>query len=345
MAALIALSAVGAAEPRPTWICHFDPRMAAAASPTYRDLLDSIPQRAKLFVAVASHHDSLDFRRAMGLLRFADPRVEFVTVGHAVTGWARDRYILFDRGGRRCIAVPPIETVDNERAGDLAVAHELCRRLPQLQLVETELALEGGNVLLANDHVFVGIGDVLGNAARLRTHRRDVERRIELLFDRPLVVVGAPHSRLAREHIDMFLSPAPDGSLLLGSPRLAYGCLEDSALEPLGRFPRPLQRTYRREYDAIAAELRHSGFRVRRTPILHAADGAIVTWNNAAVSTAEGRAVVLVPSYGLGELERRAHAVWRRGGAEVRPICVQSVIGLGGAVRCITNRIGIHDDE
>jgi N-dimethylarginine dimethylaminohydrolase len=336
---------VAAAETRPTWICHFDARMAAECAPAYRDLLDSIPGHAKILVGVACPEDAADFRQALGLFRLPDPRVEFVIVGQPITGWARDRYIMFERDGRPCVAVSPMEAVAGDRAGDVAVARQICRRIPGIRRIETDLPLEGGNVLVTEHHVFVGIGAILDGVDLLRVRRDEIERRIEALFARSLVVVGAPDSLLEQVHIDMFLSHAPDGTLLLGSPRLAYGSVDERPLQPIGEFPLRLQRAYRKEYDAIGRAMRRRGFRVLRTPILHARSGTIVTWNNAAVCWTNGRSVALVPSYGIGELERRAHAAWRACGVDVRPIATTSVIGLGGAVRCITNQIGTDEHE
>ena len=150
---------------------------------------------------------------------------------------------------------------------------------------------------------------------------------------------------MAARPLRSYLSVAPDGSLLLGNPRLAYGCLGDPALHVLGTFPLALQRAYRREYERIAAHLRQVGFRVRRLPILHAAGGTIITWNNVAFRDGSGRTRAFVPHYGAGTLERRAHAAWRRRGVSVSPIATDAVIHLGGAVRCLTNSIRSPTDD
>ncbi|MHC4953163.1 MAG: agmatine deiminase family protein [Planctomycetota bacterium] len=313
--------------------------MAVEAAPTYRDLFDAIPAGESLLVGVEREHDAHAFWRALGFPRRADPRVRFIVTGHPVSGWARDRYIVFERRGRQCIVLRPQDEVAGRWNGDVAIARALKARNQNMTVLETELALEGGNVIVADERVLVGVGDVLFNAERLQTDEADICRRLEHLFDRRVVVVGAADGMLADEHIDMFLSAASNETLLLGNPRLAFGVLDAPELEALGEFPPSLQRAYRREYEGIARHLRREGFRVRRLPILHAASGVIVTWNNSVVADAGGHLRAYVPWYGLGELERRAHRTWRRQGLAVSPIAADTVIGLGGAVRCITNMV------
>lgn len=338
---VIALLSVGAgADPPRVWVCHFDAGMAEESAPTLGNLLEVIPPRGKLLVGVANTADACLFQRTFGLDERPDPRIEFIVAGKPVSGWARDRYIVFEREGKRCVALPPADAVPPEWAGDLVIARKIAERDPNLVLVETDLALEGGNVVLTKKHAFVGIGEVVLNAQRLETSGTDVHRRMEALFGRPVVVIGVPDGRLALQHIDMFLSATPGGTLLLGDPRLAPAT-PDPELERYGRFPERLQQDYAREYRDIAAALSRRGFGIRRLPILHSDDGMIMTWTNVVL---RGRRV-FVPSYGVGAAERRAYGAWRREGLVVTPVTTDAVIGLGGAVRCVTNSVWGKPDE
>jgi hypothetical protein len=345
--ALILCGALAAAAPAPsdhdgsvaTWIWHFDGEMRVACLPTYRDLLRELPADARVVVGVRAAEDAREFREALGL---EDPRLRFVEAGDWVSGWARDRYVLFAKGGRECLLLPRRDAVAPTRRGDLRIAHELKRRSPGLLLIESDLVLEGGDLLFTPEVVVAGPAAVAINVVGGERTDAEARERIEEVFGRRLVVAAKPDSPLAREHVDMYVAVLGPRRLFVGDPRLAVEALEEGEdVRRFGRFPRERQLEFATEYDAVAARLEEEGFEIRRLPILHAEDHVILTWTNAVADTRDGVRRIYVPEYGLKRLDRIAHDAWAAEGFEPVPISAEAVIVLGGAVRCVTNAVRV----
>jgi hypothetical protein len=322
-----------------TWIWHFDGEMRVACLPTYRDLLRELPADARIVVGVRAAEDARELREELGL-DDPDPRVRFVEAGEWVSGWARDRYVLFGKGGKECLLLPRREAVGPTRLGDLAVAKELKRLAPEIQVIESEFVLEGGDLLFTPEEVIAGPAAVAINVVPGERTEADVRARLEEVFGRRLVVAAERDSPLAREHVDMYIAVAGPRTLFVGDPRLALEAIEKGEdVRRFGRFPREKQLALAETYDGVAARLGEEGFDVKRLPILHAEDHVILTWTNAVVETREGKRRVYLPEYGLKRLDRAAQEAWAAVGCEPVPISAEAVIVLGGGVRCVTNAV------
>ncbi len=322
------------------WVWHFDGEMRVACLPTYRDLLRELPADARIVVGVRAAEDARDFREELGLDSAPDPRLRFVEAGEWVSGWARDRYVLFGKGGKECLLLPRRDAVVPTRLGDLKVAQELKRLAPELLVIESDLVLEGGDLLFTPEEVIAGPAAVAVNVVRGERTEADVRARLEEVFGRRLVVAADRDSPLAREHVDMYVAVAGPRTLFLGDPRLALAALEEGEdVRRFGRFPREKQLAFAEAYDKVAARLKEEGFEVKRLPSLHAEDHVILTWTNAVVDVRDGRRRVYVPCYGLKRLDRAAQDAWAGAGCEPVPISAEAVIVLGGAVRCVTNAV------
>jgi hypothetical protein len=321
-----------------TWVLHYDGEMRVACLPAYHDLLRELPADAHIFVAVTTAEDGRQFRAEMGLDATPDPRVRLVEAGEWVSGWARDRYILFAKGEKECLFLPRRETVAPRRIGDLAVARELKKLEPDLEVIDGELSLEGGNVLFTPEEVIAGPAVLVDNVAIAEGGEETVRARLEETFGRRLVLAADEESPLAREHVDMYVAVAGPKTLLLGDPRPALKAIDEGEdVRRFGTFSREHQLGLAEEYDRIAAHLKEEGFEVKRIPILHADDRVILTWTNAVVETRGDKRRVYLPSYGLKRLDAIAQGVWASLGWEPVPIDAEALIVLGGGVRCVTN--------
>jgi N-dimethylarginine dimethylaminohydrolase len=317
-----------------TWVLHFDAEMRVACLPAYRDLLRAFPADARVVVGVTTAEDGRVFRDELDL---KDPRLCFVEAGEWVSGWARDRYIIFARGGKRCLLLPRRDAVAPTRLGDLAVAQELKRIAPELEVIESDLVLEGGNVLVTAEEVIVGPEALSANEGMGGAGARE---RIERAFGRRLVVAANADSPLAAEHVDMYLAVAGPRTLLLGDPRAGAEALADGEdVRAFGSIRRERLLELAEEYDRIEARLVEEEFEVKRIPILHADDRVIVTWTNAVAEARDGKRRVYLPCYGLKRLDRAAQDAWEALGFEAVPISAEALIVLGGGVRCITNTL------
>jgi N-dimethylarginine dimethylaminohydrolase len=338
---LVLGGAVAAGAPAPsddtgavaTWIWHFDGEMRVACLPTYRGLLRVLPADARIVVGVRGAEDARECREELN-----DPRLRFVEAGEWVSGWARDRYILFAKDGKDCLLLPRREAVVPTRLGDLAVAQELKKLAPELVVTESDLVLEGGDLVFTAEEVIAGPAVVAVNVKPGERTEADVRAKLEEVFGRRLVTPAKRDSPLAREHVDMYLAVAGPRKLLLGDPRLGLAALEQGEdVKRFGRFTPEKQAELAKEYDAIEERLLALGFEVRRLPILHAADHVILTWTNAVVDARR----VYVPEYGLKRLDRLAQETWAALGFEPVPIDAEAVIVLGGGIRCVTNAVRV----
>jgi hypothetical protein len=234
--------------------------------------------------------------------------------------------------------------VDLFRLGDLAVADALSRDPEGPRVIQSGLALEGGNVLLTEDHVLVGPGVIEENEVPLGGRER-VRRYLESLFDREAIVVGATAGDAPHEHVDMYVSVVRNRTLLVADPRLGLEYfdklfdigIEEGDVRGIGYFTREGQLDKVPAYDRIAAQLRAAGFEVVRLPVLHGEGGEMLTWNNAIVEERGGSIHAYVPTYGIPLLDRKAAEIWRAQGAVVHPVPCLDCIVHGGAIRCLSN--------
>ena len=328
-----------------TWVLHFDPRLNDLCFDAYADLLAAIPADARILVGVCTPDDAWLFESRLGLDAAPDARIAFVDSGRPVTGWARDRYVVFPRHGRPTLAIQPDEEVEPAYAGDAAVGRALLPRGPGLALLETRLRFEGGDILLSDDRVACGIGTFMANLEFGEVAQ--VRAEIETLFGRKLIVLGTDPALLPHEHCDMYLAfPAPR-TALVGDPTLALSYfdalqelgLEEGDIRGVGTFRRETQLKAAAAYEAIATQLAEEGYAVERVPALHSEEGEMLTWTNAVLERRDGGMRAYVPAYGVPLLDKRAHAAWVRTGCEVFPIRADKIVRQGGAIRCLTQEV------
>jgi N-dimethylarginine dimethylaminohydrolase len=325
-----------------TWIWHVEPYILSRSLPTFRDLLEKLPGDARVLVAMGAGVDSTFVWESLGLGHRAESRIRLLDEIDALSPWARDRYVVFDRGKRTCVLLPSADSVASGAVGDLVVARKLGAFLGGLEVVESKLDVEGGDVIVTDEHVFVGIGTILANGERFPD---GVEAHLEELFEREVVVVGEEGRTVPHPHVDMFLTAIGSRRLLLGDPRLAEGYFRiehepdaaTSAARAIGSMSRQTQEERVPDYEAIAGQLRGAGFVVERIPILHTDDDDLVTWNNVVTERRGSKRHAYVPAYGIPVLDRLAHERWRQLGYDVHPVRATEVILHGGAIRCLSN--------
>jgi N-dimethylarginine dimethylaminohydrolase len=322
------------------WIWHYEPALAPETLPIYEALLEAIPVEIPILMAVRSADEADRVREVL------DPqRISFVVISDKVSAWARDRYIPFRRDGQRFVLVPDEKGVAPGRLGDVAVAYRLADLRNGVQLVKSPLDIEGGDVVVTDEHVLVGAGTILDNLPRFLWSRDLVVDEIARTFGREVVVVGDIDSELPHDHLDMYVAPAGPRHVVVGDPGLTLPYFEarydlgvyGSQVADLGTFTRERQEEAQPIYDRVAAQLAARGFHVTRMPVLHGEDGEMLTWTNVVPDRRAGRSRVYVPDYGVPYLDRLARKTWRELGYETFPAPSAAIIRHGGAVRCVTN--------
>jgi hypothetical protein len=338
---------LGAFGPVDTWVLHYDPALGEVVLPTMEDLLGAVHPDSRVLIAVPTPRDARTVRSLLGITPEEHPQVGFVVADELISGWARDRYIAFEREGAPVLYAIPERDVPEGRRGDVAVARALLDQFPERRLVESPLVLEGGNCVLSDAAVFVGPQVIDQNLALFGGDAQAVLTEVGRVFAREVVLVGGAGAPVPHDHVDMFLTALDEETLLLGDPRLTQPYFEalrdldvpEGTPNELGTFTWPDQLAWAERYDAVCEDLLRRGFSVERIPILHTGTEVVLTWNNAVLETRAGVRTAFVPRYGIPVLDRLAQGAWRRLGFLVHPIRARGPILQGGAVRCLSNDV------
>lgn len=329
-------------------LLQFDPDCCYELNSVYHDLLSALPPDVDVLVLCPSTDAIDEFRVRWGLLATAHGRrVRLVNAGRPVTMWARDRRIARqDLVTRQPAAtfvpqIGPGYTI--EQCSDVAIAPLLAYRGLLPGLIPVNLHLEGGNVVSNARHAFVGV-DVIGDNLPGFTSQDDLEHALSDVLGRPSIVIADKHGEPPWCHVDMFLTPVSDDTVLLASPYAAESAIAASgedctrfAEETLGLPSIDDLLNKADDLDAIAATLSRRYRVVRMPAIVDPDENWMVTYNNVLMERRDGRRIVYMPIYHLPALDAKAASVWRGLGFEVRPIDVSRIYDLGGAVRCLAN--------
>lgn len=325
------------------WIVHYPGLAFGGAVDTHRDLVANAPANVKVVTVVASRGDERDVRRALG----AGSRHEVVRVEGQVSPWARDRYILFQRDGRPHCMLPPASQVPEGMRGDTLVPAALRAAHPELVVVTTRFAPQGGDVIVTERGVIMSVPSFVGTARRTGARIHEIVRELEALFGRNLVIVGRRGRTPLPPHVDVYIANAGGGRLLVADPRLLPLRGEREDLGELGVFSRADNLATAEALDRVAEQLDAAGFEVGRIPGLFASRplpgqyaATVLTYANV---LREG-GTVFVPAYGLPAHDRAGREAWERLGFRAVSIRARASVRNGGAVRCLTNRFPGESD-
>jgi hypothetical protein len=322
-----------------TWFVHYQPDIDPIGEEAYVDLLRQLPTGHGLSVVVSNPAHGERFRAALG----NDARIRIVQAAAPVTPWARDRYLLFRRGARNyCVAKPWYDLPENLR-GDARVPTAI-GHTSDVVVVHSPIAPVGGDVIITDDHVLIGETSVAEAMARSRLPLREVLREYEELFGRTPAVVPSGALGIARIHIDLFVAWASDRRVVVSDTRPAdemWGRTGSFRDVRFGTFRGGRNRRIQRGLDEVAASMAALGYEVHRVPGLvsepHGVHGnpTVISYTNTVIEGSQA----FVPTYGLGQLDEMAQAVWSELGFQCAPIRCERAVRGGGAIRCLTNRL------
>lgn len=326
-------------------ILHYDAQLTYELTPVYRDLFGKLSDRVTLQVLCSSDEDMERFctwwgRRSLGTGRI----VQVFSIGRPLSIWARDRRIAraYAGSGEQADAyIPPIQPDDDDyRVNDLVAPGILKQAGFGAAPMDSQLYLEGGNVVANGKHVFVGsnvIEDNLYGGLELQETHHELRR----VLGRPYIMIRDCTGGVPWCHLDMYMTPIADDTILIASPVLADRLMLQSGgrsewpwLVASAADPRELQDLY----DSVAREVADFGYHVMRLPVVvDRLNDWMVTYNNVIFDTIDGIPTVYMPIYNIPALDRAAERIYRRLGYDVQTIDVSRVFTLGGTVRCLTN--------
>lgn len=323
------LDAVAVGGPIRAWVVHVDERLTDLFGPAHRDLIAAVPPRVKVFVGIGGADVEPGLRALLDPEEKLGANLVFLPADGGITAWARDRYLVV--GHEMLLSNYYHDAFD--WSADRRIGELFARRVLHREPVRSHLFFEGGDVVLGGEHAFIGYGTIMENARANRIDEATAARELGRMLHRKVVPVGAA-SGPPHEHCDMYLSVIGARRLLVGDPRLAL-----AALPKDGGYNEENHRLRAASFDRVADELKHAGFKVERIPLLIGDDGNFRTWNNAVTETRADGFHAYVPRYGVGALDRMAHAIWKRCGFRVHPISCAGTIQHGGAIRCLTHTV------
>ncbi len=329
-------------------VLHYVPDSVLDLLPTYEDLFDSLSPQVDLQV-LCPWPEAVDEFNACWLARAAagGRRVCVVDVDRPITIWARDRRIAreYIHDGRTAATFVPANVADyqEDKRGDLGVPRLLVGRGLLPGAFSSLLHLEGGNVVSNDRHAFVGANVLTENPTL--AHQADLPRILERILGRDVILVGERGTDVPWQHIDMYLTPIDDQTVLVASPALARSLLlgencdlfadRDESEQPL-----PLLLYRDEELDIAAQQLESYGYNVVRLPaIIDPAEDWMITYNNVILEHTVAGRVAYMPVYHFRTLDDAAEEVYQQLGFQVRRIDVSGVYRYGGAIRCVANVI------
>jgi hypothetical protein len=324
----------------------YDPLLGSELAPLYDDLFKVLGDRLLIRVICPDSASAVRFADRWGEKAQAGGReVEVVAVGMPLTIWARDRCIARQSRTllRRASYFVPADEFDypEEKQNDRMVQAllSLAGLLPGIY--SSPLQLEGGNVVANRRHVFVGANVIMENAS---LHRKGaLPRELRRLFGRPYVLVGDRGGAVPWCHVDMYVTPIDDRTVLVASPMIAERLLElaaDQGDELAADLLRRIEPAKDEQplFDAVAERIAGKGYRVLRVPaVVDRAADWMMTYNNVVLERRDGRRFAYVPQYGVPILDEEGMAIYASLGFDAQPVSVSGIYGLGGALRCVVN--------
>jgi hypothetical protein len=327
---------------------HYDPELHQELDSLYHDLFIAVPSDVRIRILCPSKQDVKAFTRSWGPIAMAGRReVACVIVGRPISPWARDRCIARqtpDLLHRKPSFVPRRGPAYGElKTNDLDLQKLLHRAKLAPPVLESWLHVEGGNVVSNRRHAFVGANVVDENGGQPNSDR--LESELQRILGRQHLLIGGDEGSVPWCHVDMYLTPLDDRTVLVASTEVgcnllcAGGHSHESIFGTDGLSADACSSGCdHQSFDLVANQARNHGYRVHRLPALadHQREW-MVTYNNVLLDRRDWQRVVYLPAYGIPRLDRAAEAMYRALGWEVRPIDVSRIYRLGGALRCVAN--------
>ena len=174
------------------------------------------------------------------------------------------------------------DSYEPEKRNDLLALELLTEAQLLPRTLDTHLHLEGGNVVSNLRHVFVGANVLNENIA---IGRSAVANELSTVFGRTYIPVAGKDGDVPWCHVDMYLTPVSDDTVLIANPRMAELILtrysDDDSDDVVAGFNACESDTTQDRLDDIASLALNRGYKVIRLPALvNSSEGWMITYNN-----------------------------------------------------------------
>lgn len=355
-----------------SWLLAVPDRFADAFVDTQAALIAGADKDIRFHVVYSAEAGRLALTQRVRTLRpKAAERITFHHSQESVSPWVRDYYLparlpdgsplaLLHHAEHYRGAYGPWESSDPS---------VFVHALPGLGTRETRNRLDGGAVVADGERIFAG--DSALSMTLRRGETRDAHtflQGLETDWGRPVTLLGAKEAS-ASGHCDLFLMPAGERRLVLGSPYLGTTLLAKVPAAELATFVEKLREHTREQapevlqsdpqkfaarlraetnggrriaaIETIGTQLARLGYATTRVPFLALNPQTTglymaVTYTNVIMDVRAGKRTVYMPVYGLTPLDLAGRKAWESLGYRVVPIDVVGAAVNGGAIRCLS---------
>ena len=235
-------------------------RGSTFAVPVYRQFLGVLPRDVKVYAICP---DQISFDELKSAVGVESGRLTPIVTGHAMTAWARDRWISLAAGRGESAGTLVAAGAENgaeiwpQRKGDQQIAQDLARAIGK-QSLRSGLYFDGGDLLADSRSVFVAPGAITRNIQHTCTDQAELKAMLRRQFGcEPILLADVPD-----HHVGMFMMAAGNGRVVVGDPSMAKPLFAPVELPGGADFSTATQR----RFDSVAIADQKAGYRVTRIP-------------------------------------------------------------------------------
>jgi hypothetical protein len=340
-------------------VVHYVPAFEPLFGEAYRDFLGSLDPSTRLVVVVPRPDPDAGAGPAPAdalrdFLAHVDPsgalarRARTVEVDGPISIWSKDRALVLAPAGadRRSTLVVPVkpDPAWRERANDWRTPAALAAAEPERFTVrEVPLDFDAGDFAVTGERVVVDVNLLAKNRRHGVESVGALRGLLARWLGREVVVLGAVDGDVPRHHLSMYMTPAGDGTVLVGDPE-AGAALVGRDFAPGEASPEtglPLRADLSpatvQRFERAAADLARAGFRVVRIPTVAFDDKTYLAYTNGVYETRAGRRTAWMPVFGVARLDEAARRTYEALGWQVRPVSARAAYPYHGTIGCLAN--------
>jgi hypothetical protein len=129
-----------------------------------------------------------------------------------ITIWPQDPFVVINDRENTKLVTPSLF----QRKDDRLMATQLSTILG-IEVVQSELLFEGGNIVCGETEVFIGFDTLHVNSRVFDTTMEEIEERFSKLFGRKVVTIGNKNQKIG--HIDLIVTPLADNQIAVADSR------------------------------------------------------------------------------------------------------------------------------
>jgi hypothetical protein len=329
-------------------LLHYDGLLDEELGPVYETLFKTMPDNLHIRVLCSTSVGTDQFiDQWASMAAGMDRELSVIDVDQPISIWSRDRYIVRQTAKDPFWGIgyipPDLPEYYYEKSNELDVFAQLSERRLIPRVEKGDVHLEGGNIVANSRHAFIGANVLSDNilSSGMRTFMTELER----LAGKPVFLVGDREKGVPYEHVDMYLTPLDNSTVLLGSTHMSLELLfsrlaPEEGMDLAENLAPHLDDSSESEeqFEAIAHQLRTAGYRVLRIPALvDQGRNWMISYNNVLIDNQGDTRTVYLPVYQIPALDRVAADIYCELGFKVVEVDVSTVYEWGGAVRCLVN--------